>query len=356
MSKFYPLTIDSVKQDTRDTIVVSFAVPGELQDSFSYLPGQHLTLRSQVNGEELRRSYSICSAVQERRLRVAIKRAPGGLFSNWANDHLQAGQQIEVMPPMGQFNVPLDAANRKHYLAFAAGSGITPMMSIIKTTLLTEPRSRFTLVYANRASSSVIFKDELTDLKDSYLDRLNVVYVMSREQQDVELFNGRIDRAKCDAFLASWIRLDDIDAAFLCGPQQMVDAIGESLQAHGLPKSQIKTELFAASVPARNHTARPVIGSSQCEVTVIVDGTHNVFTMDKEKESVLEAGLKSGIDLRHSCKGGVCATCRCKVVEGNVDMDANYALEDYEIARGFVLSCQSFPVTDKLLLDFDQDN
>ncbi|WP_075255547.1 1,2-phenylacetyl-CoA epoxidase subunit PaaE [Herbaspirillum camelliae] len=356
MSKFYPLTISDVKQETRDTIVVSFAVPAELQDTFSYQQGQHLTLRSEINGEDLRRSYSICSAVQERQLRVAIKRAPGGLFSNWANESFVPGQRIEVMPPMGHFNVPLEAGNRKHYLAFAAGSGITPMMSIIKTTLLSEPHSHFTLVYANRASSSVIFKEELTDLKDAYLERFNVVYVMSREQQDVELFNGRIDRAKCDAFLASWIDLKDVDAAFLCGPEDMVQAVAASLQAHGLPKAQIKTELFAASTPPRTHAARPVVGKQECEVTVIVDGYHNVFTMDKEKESVLEAGLKHGIDLRYSCKGGVCATCRCKVVDGKVDMDANYALEDYEIARGFVLSCQSFPVSDKLLLDFDQDN
>lgn len=356
MSKFYPLTISDVKQETRDTIVVSFAVPAELQDTFSYQQGQHLTLRSEINGEDLRRSYSICSAVQERQLRVAIKRAPGGLFSNWANESFVPGQRIEVMPPMGHFNVPLDVGNRKHYLAFAAGSGITPMMSIIKTTLLSEPHSHFTLVYANRASSSVIFKEELTDLKDAYLERFNVVYVMSREQQDVELFNGRIDRAKCDAFFASWIDLKDVDAAFLCGPEEMVQAVAASLQAHGLPKAQIKTELFAASTPPRAHAARPVVGRQECEVTVIVDGYHNVFTMDKEKESVLEAGLKHGIDLRYSCKGGVCATCRCKVVDGKVDMDANYALEDYEIARGFVLSCQSFPVSDKLLLDFDQDN
>ncbi|MET3433933.1 ring-1,2-phenylacetyl-CoA epoxidase subunit PaaE [Herbaspirillum seropedicae] len=356
MSKFYPLTISDVKQETRDTIVVSFAVPAELQDTFSYQQGQHLTLRSEINGEDLRRSYSICSAVQERQLRVAIKRAPGGLFSNWANESFVPGQRIDVMPPMGHFNVPLDAGNRKHYLAFAAGSGITPMMSIIKTTLLSEPHSHFTLVYANRASSSVIFKEELTDLKDAYLERFNVVYVMSREQQDVELFNGRIDRAKCDAFFASWIDLKDVDAAFLCGPEDMVQAVAASLQAHGLPKTQIKTELFAASTPPRAHAARAVVGKQECEVTVIVDGYHNVFTMDKEKESVLEAGLKHGIDLRYSCKGGVCATCRCKVVEGKVDMDANYALEDYEIARGFVLSCQSFPVSDKLLLDFDQDN
>ncbi|MFJ3045374.1 1,2-phenylacetyl-CoA epoxidase subunit PaaE [Herbaspirillum chlorophenolicum] len=356
MSKFYPLTISNVKQETRDTIVVSFAVPDDLQETFQYKQGQHLTLRSQIEGEDLRRSYSICSAVQDRQLRVAIKRTPGGVFSTWANEHLKAGQSLQVMPPMGHFNVPLDSGNRKHYLAFAAGSGITPMLSIIKTTLAAEPQSRFTLVYGNRASSSVLFKEELTDLKDVYLERLNVVYVMSREQQDVDLFNGRITREKCDQFFASWIDLKDIDTAFLCGPEEMLHAVSDSLQAHGMQKPDIKTELFAASAPKHKATApRPVVGNQECEVTVIVDGYHTVFTMEKEKESLLDAGLKHGIDMRYSCKGGVCATCRCKVIEGKVDMDANYCLEDYEIARGFVLSCQSFPVTDKLLLDFDQD-
>lgn len=356
MSKFYPLTISNVKQETRDTIVVSFAVPDELGETFQYKQGQHLTLRSDVNGEDLRRSYSICSAVQDKQLRVAIKRTTGGVFSTWANESLKAGQTIQVMPPMGHFNIPLDSTNRKHYLAFAAGSGITPMLSIIKTTLATEPLSRFTLVYGNRASSSVIFKEELTDLKDIYLERLNVVYVMSREQQDIELFNGRIDREKCDRFFASWINLKDIDAAFLCGPEEMLHAVSDSLQANGLAKADIKMELFAANSPKNKAVAhRPVVGNQECEVTVIVDGYHTVFTMEKEKESVLDAGLKHGIDMRYSCKGGVCATCRCKVVDGKVDMDANYSLEDYEIARGFVLSCQAFPVTDKLLLDFDQD-
>jgi ring-1,2-phenylacetyl-CoA epoxidase subunit PaaE len=361
MSQFYPLTIDHVKRETRDTIVVSFAVPGELEETFRYRQGQHITLRSKVDGEDIRRSYSICSAVQDRHLRVAIKRTAGGVFSSWANETLKPGDTLQVMPPMGSFNLPLAAGQAKHYLGFAAGSGITPMLSIVKTTLLAEPKSRFTLVYGNRASSSVIFKEELSALKDTYLSRLNLVYVMSREQQDVELFNGRIDRDKCDRFFQSWIALNDIDAAFICGPEDMIHAVSASLQAHGMDQAVIKTELFAAGVfaDASKHKAkasRPIGGKQECEVTVVIDGYHTVFTMDKETESLLDAGLKHGIDMRYSCKGGVCATCRCKVLEGKVDMDANYALEDYEIARGFVLSCQSFPVTDKLSIDFDQDN
>lgn len=357
MSKFYPLTVGKVKQETRDTIVVTFDVPDELKEIFHYQQGQYLTLRADINGADLRRAYSICSAVQEQQLRVAIKRTPGGIFSTWANDSLKPGQSLQVMPPMGHFNLPLSPSNHKHYLGFAAGSGITPILSIIKTTLLTEPYSRFTLVYGNRASSSVIFKEELSDLKDVYLERLSIVYVMSREQQDVELFNGRITAEKCAQLFRSWIPLHDVDAAFLCGPEEMTQAVSSTLQQQGMDQSNIKVELFTASRPKhKSAVQRPVIGAQECEVTVVIDGHHTVFSMIKEKESLLDAGLNHGIDMRYSCKSGVCSTCRCKVVQGKVEMDANYALEDYEIARGFVLSCQSFPVTDSLLIDFDQDN
>jgi ring-1,2-phenylacetyl-CoA epoxidase subunit PaaE len=357
MSKFYPLSVAKVSNETRDCIAVTFAVPPELEESFKYQQGQHLTLRTHINAEDVRRSYSICSAVQDGALRVAIKRTPGGMFSSWANDTLKAGAVIEVMPPMGHFNVALDAANRKNYMAFAAGSGITPILSIIKTTLLTEPNSRFTLFYGNRASSSVIFKEELTDLKDVFMSRLNLAYVMSREQQDIELFNGRITKEKCAQFLQHWINVEDVDVAFICGPEDMMHGVSEALQEAGLPKANIKIELFAASIPKHQHKPRavdPAAGRHETEVTVIMDGNHTTFTMDQDKESLLDAGLRAGIDMRYSCKGGVCSTCRCKLLDGKVDMDVNYALEDYEIARGFVLSCQSFPVTDKVTIDFDQ--
>jgi ring-1,2-phenylacetyl-CoA epoxidase subunit PaaE len=357
MSKFHPLTVSQVRNETRDTIAVTFAVPPELRDSFAYQQGQHLTLRAQIGDEDVRRSYSICSAVQDGALRVAIKRTQGGLFSSWANDTIKPGITLEVMPPMGHFNVPLDAANRKHYLAFAAGSGITPILSIIKTTLAAEPHSRFTLFYGNRASSSVIFKDELSDLKDVYMERLKLAYVMSREQQDIELFNGRITKEKAAQFLKYWVRADDIDVAFICGPEDMMLGVSEALQEAGMPKSNIKIELFAASIPKHLHKPRaidPAAARHETEVTVIMDGSATSFTMDQDKESLLDAGLKAGIDMRYSCKGGVCSTCRCKLLEGKVDMDVNYALEDYEIARGYVLSCQSFPITDKVVIDFDQ--
>ena len=356
MSKFYPLTVAQVRNETRDTIAVTFAVPAELASSFAYQQGQHLTLRAQIGDEDVRRSYSICSAVQEGLLRVAIKRTHGGLFSSWANEHLKAGMTLDVMPPMGHFNVPLDATSARHYLAFAAGSGITPILSIIKTTLLAEPNSRFSLFYGNRASSSVIFRDELTDLKDSHMERLNLAYVMSREQQDIELFNGRITKEKCGQFLQHWIHIEDVDVAFICGPEDMMHGVSAALQEAGMPKERIKVELFAASIPKHQQKPRTFDAGEryETEVTVIMDGSHTSFTMEKDKESILDAGLRAGIDMRYSCKGGVCSTCRCKLIDGKVDMDANYALEDYEIARGFVLSCQAFPVTDKVIVDFDQ--
>ena len=358
MSRFYPLTVARVQQLTRDSVAVSFAVPPELAEAFAYREGQHLTLRAMIDGQDVRRSYSICSAVQDGSLRVAIKRTPGGVFSGWANEHLQPGHTVEVMPPMGHFHVPLAPANRRHYLAFAAGSGITPILSIVKTILLTEPDSRFTLFYGNRASSSVIFRDELADLKDQYLARFSLTYIMSREQQDIDLFNGRITREKCRQLLQHWVRVQDVDVAFICGPEEMMHAVSDALQEAGMGKDRIKLELFAASIPAQRHVARQQEPGArhQTEVTVIMDGNRASFSMERDQESILDAGLRAGIDMRYSCKGGVCATCRCKLVEGKVDMDANYALEDYEVARGYILSCQSFPVTDQVVVDFDQSD
>lgn len=358
MSQFHPLTVSGIKQETRDTIVVTFDVPQDLQDAYRYAQGQYLTLRTIADGQDLRRSYSICSAAQESQLRVAIKRAPGGAFSTWAHDTLRPGAVLEVMPPLGHFHSPLSPDSRGRYLAFAAGSGITPILSIMKTTLLAEPHSSFTLFYGNRASSSVIFKEELSDLKDRHLERFNLVHVMSREPQDIDLFNGRIDREKCEQFFRSWIELEDIDMAFICGPEPMMRDVSDALQAHGLAKDRIKAELFAASQARREHVAHPraAAGAQHCEVTLVMDGAHIRFTMEKDKQSVLAAALRQGIDIRHSCKAGVCSTCRCKVTHGKVEMDAHHALEDYEVARGFALSCQSFPLSDKLVLDFDQDH
>lgn len=357
MSKFHTLTVASVTRETRDAVAVTFAVPDELADTYRYVQGQHLTLRTGIDGEDVRRSYSICSAVQDEQLRVAIKRVDGGRFSNWANEQLQPGMKLEVMPPSGHFHVPLSATHAKHYVAFAAGSGITPMLSIIKTTLRAEPDSRFTLFYGNRASSSVLFKEELEDLKDTYLQRFNLVFVLSREQLDIDLFNGRIDGDKVNALLQHWVRPQDIDVAFICGPHSMMEEVSQALLDNGVDKTRIKRELFATSIPAARPAAQvhKQVGQQQCEVTVIQDGRTRSFTLEKNKETVLDAALAQGIELPYSCKGGVCSTCRCKRIEGEVDMDVNFALEDYEVARGFILSCQSYAVSDKLVIDFDQE-
>lgn len=357
MSTFHPLKIATVTRETRDAVVLTFDVPENLREQYHYTQGQHLTLRTHINDEEVRRSYSICSAVQDNQLRVAIKKVSGGLFSDWANSVLKTGDAIDVLPPTGHFNVPLSAQNERHYAAFAAGSGITPIISIIQTTLQTEPHSRFTLVYGNRASSSIMFKEALEDLKDTYLERLNLVFIMSREQQDIDLFNGRINREKCDVLLEHWLDASSIDVAFICGPETMMQDVNASLQAHGLDKKHIKMELFVAGIPSLNRVApiHHVVGQAACEVTVIQDGRSRSFGMDKNKQSLLDAALSHGIELPYSCKGGICSTCRAKLITGEVDMDNNFALEDYEIARGFVLCCQSFPVTDNVTVDFDRE-
>jgi ring-1,2-phenylacetyl-CoA epoxidase subunit PaaE len=355
--KFYPLVVKAVRHETRDAAIVVFDVPTELKEIFSFVQGQYLTVRTVLNGESIRRSYSIVSAVQDGTLRIVVKRATGGVFSTWIVDHLKAGDVLEVMPPLGSFHVPLKAEHVKHYVAFAAGSGITPIFSIIKTTLLAEPNSSFTLFYGNRASGSVILRGELSDLKDRFLSRLAVVHVMSREHQDVDLLNGRIDAEKARELLRQFCRIEQVDVVFLCGPHEMVEAVTSALRSADVPEERIKVEYFAPKGEARK-TPRPsgeLVNHQSCRVTLTLDGGQQPFTMRQQDETLLDGALRAGIDVRYSCKSGVCATCRAKLIEGQVDMDANYALEDYEIARGFILTCQSYPISSSIAIDFDQD-
>ncbi|WP_454006497.1 1,2-phenylacetyl-CoA epoxidase subunit PaaE [Alcaligenes sp. Marseille-Q7550] len=359
MSQFYSLPVASVSRSTRDAVVVAFAVPDELQDVFHFRPGQYLTLRTHLDGQELRRSYSICAAPHDRLLRVAIKRVNDGALSTWANSHLEAGATLEVMPPDGHFTVEFDPAQARRYVAFAVGSGITPILSLVKTALNTEPDSSFTLFFGNRASSAIMFREEIEDLKNTYMERFYIVYIMSRETQDIDLFNGRLDGDKVRQLMKLWFDPSTVDVAFVCGPQDMTEQVIAALQENGLEKSQIKFELFGAPKGPRalrtGEEARKAPGKEQCELTIIQDGVTRSLTIDKNSASVLDSALQQGLELAYSCKGGVCSACRCKVVEGEVDMDANFALEDYEVARGFVLSCQSFPVSDRLVIDFDQE-
>lgn len=358
MSKFQPLKVASVARNTRDAVVVTFEVPEALTEAYSFRPGQYLTLRTHIDGEELRRSYSICAAPHDGQLRVAIKRLNDGAFSTWANSQLKAGDVVEVMPPDGHFTTEFSPEFGRQYVAFAVGSGITPILSLVKTALDIEPESCFTLFYGNRASSAVLFREEIEDLKNRYMTRFAVSYVMSREHQDVDLLNGRLDGDKVRQLAGVWFEPADVDYAFVCGPQDMTESVIAALQEKGLPKERIKFELFGSPKGPRalrkGEEVRRAPGD-QCELTVVLDGLTRTITIEKNKESLLDSALAQGVELPYSCKGGVCSTCRCKVVEGEVDMDANFALEDYEVARGFVLSCQSFPVTDRVRIDFDQE-
>ncbi|PWR18659.1 1,2-phenylacetyl-CoA epoxidase subunit PaaE [Zavarzinia compransoris] len=352
MSTFHTLTVDSVRQETRDAIVVTLAVPPEAAGDFAFIQGQYLTLRAEIGGEDLRRSYSICSGVDDGALRIGIKRVAGGRFSTWAQDALVPGAAIEVMPPQGRFHVPLDAGADRHYVGFAVGSGITPILSILRSVLSAEPASRFTLIYGNRASSGVMFGQELADLKDLYLERLSIVHVMSREPQEIELFNGRIDGAKCREIMTRWLSPGSVDVAFICGPEDMTREVSATLEELGVPRAAIKTELFGIARPAG--TARPLeAGTGTVQATAVIDGRALAFGMAKGAETLLDAALRQGIELPYSCKAGVCSTCRAKLVEGDVDMDVHFGLEDYEIARGYILTCQSYAACEKLVVDFD---
>ncbi|WOA32267.1 1,2-phenylacetyl-CoA epoxidase subunit PaaE [Alloalcanivorax xenomutans] len=357
MNQFHSLKIREVRPETREAVSIAFDIPPELADAFRFTQGQHLIVRTHMDGEEVRRSYSICAGVNDGDLRVAVKKVPGGRFSAFANGQLKEGDTLEVMPPSGHFYIDLDPAREAGYLAVAAGSGITPILSIIKSTLETEPKSRFTLLYGNRSSNSTLFREALSDLKNAYLGRLNIIYLFSREQQDVDLYNGRLDADKCDAIFSRWLDTPNLHAAFLCGPQSMTETVRDRLVANGLEKSRVHFELFGVEGRTQRPHRRPEEVSAheaRTEVTIIADGREVRVELPRDSKNILDAANEQGADLPFSCKAGVCSTCRCKVVQGEVEMDNNFALEDYEVAAGYVLSCQSYPITDKVVLDFDQ--
>ncbi|MCS4502728.1 1,2-phenylacetyl-CoA epoxidase, subunit E [wastewater metagenome] len=358
MSRFHELTVTDVRQETRDTVSIRFDVPETLRETYRYAPGQHLALRTWIDGEEVMRTYSICTGVQDEELRVAIKTQPHGRFSSFANSELRPGDRLEVMPPQGHFNTAFDPANRKHYLAIAAGSGITPIMSLARTALHTEPGSRVTLIYGNRSTASMIFREQIEDLKNAYMGRFNLINIMSRERTDIDLFHGRIDGDKLEALFRQWIDIDDVDEAFICGPEPMIHAASESLKAHDMAAERVHFELFTTPGEVKQRQQERANDTnadhSSSEIAVRVDGQEIVFDLARNTQPILEAGLEAGADLPFSCKGGVCSTCRAKVVEGDVEMDVNYALEDYEIEAGYVLSCQSYPVSDRVVLDYDE--
>ncbi|MEP6711902.1 MAG: 1,2-phenylacetyl-CoA epoxidase subunit PaaE [Ferruginibacter sp.] len=349
---FHPLKIKNIKKETSDCVSISFDVPQEIAAEFIYKEGQNITIRKQINGEEQRRSYSVCNAPHEKELKVAIKKVEGGLFSAFANDDLQPGDIIEVMPPTGKFNSKNTAGN---FLAIAAGSGITPVISIIKHTLQTQTDSSFTLIYGNKSRSSIIFFEELEAIKNKFMQRFTFINIFSREKTDADINFGRINEDKLQS-IKQLVNFKTFTDTYLCGPEEMIFAASEFLENEGLPKNNIHFELF--TTPGQKQSTTHAQQSAEdagpkSKITIKLDGRSFDFDLGFKSDSILDAALKQGADLPYACKGGVCCTCRAKLLEGKVHMDVNYALEEEELAQGFILTCQSHPLTDKVVIDFD---
>lgn len=357
MIHFHTLKVEKVEKETDDCVSITFTVPAELKDVYLFKQGQSLTIRKELGGAEVRRTYSICSSPFDNILKVAVKKQEGGVFSTYANEQLKAGDYLEVMPPIGNFYTHLDPLNKKNYVAFAAGSGITPVLSIIKTTLLTEPQSTFTLVYGNRNKNSIIFKEELEALKDKFISRFRIYHILSREKSEAELNYGRIDRAKCALLFDKLIDLKSCDEFFLCGPESMIFTVKDFLLDKSVSKEHIHFELFTipGEQKSREKTSELNVhtGGAKASVSVKLDGIVFNFDLPFEGPSILDAALEQGADLPYACKGGVCTTCKAKLADGRVEMAVNWGLEDEEVQKGYILTCQSHPLTDRVVVDFD---
>ena len=354
---FHSLTVADVRRETPAAVSIAFAVPPELADDYRFVPGQHLTLRTMLDGAECRRSYSICCGLDDGELRIAVKQVEGGAFSVFANTALKRGDAVDVMTPQGRFGLLPDAASARRYLAVAAGSGITPVMSIVKTVLAREPHSEVVLIYGNRTAQSIIFKDALEDLKDRYLSRLVIHHVLSREAQEVPLLSGRIDGDKLPALLRATGPAADFDHAFLCGPGALIAEGRGALERLGLPPERIHVEYFSTDgMPVEPRAARRG-DAADAEAPVAVaaitlQGVRQEIPM-LAGETIVDAGLRAGLEMPYSCRGGMCCTCRARLTEGEVRMDLNYSLEPWETAAGFVLTCQSHPLTPRVAVDYD---
>ncbi|WP_116366044.1 1,2-phenylacetyl-CoA epoxidase subunit PaaE [Parahaliea mediterranea] len=358
--QFHSLTVGRVEPETDYAVRLSFDIPGPLQDTFRHDPGQYLTLRATVGEAELRRSYSICSGVNDRQLQVAVKRVDGGVFSNFINDSLQAGDSIDVMPPQGSFFVPLDPAAGRKYLFIASGSGITPVVSNIKSILEVEPEASVTLLYGNQRTNTIMFRETLSFLKNRYLTRFQWINILSREDQGADILNGRLNNRKGAELNRQLISLDSFDHYFICGPESMISEVSRGLRGVGVAESNIHYELFAASaddareIVEKHHARAQAFAGKVSEVTVVMDGRSSTFDLTADGENVLDAGISHGLDLPYSCKGGVCSTCKARLIEGEVDMDITHALEPGELEAGLILTCQAHPISDRVIVDFDQ--
>lgn len=355
MAKFEQVKISDIYKETKDCSVVSFEIPDDLREAFKYTHGQHLTLRAIIDGVEVRRSYSLCSSPTENIWQVAVKKIPGGKFSSYINDTLKKGDLVEVLKPNGVFYKDVSPDQAKHYIAFAAGSGITPILSIIKTHLALEPESTFQLFYLNRTVKSIIFKEQVESLKNRYLGRFEVFHFLTKEHRNIPLLNGRFSKEKLQVLTSRIIDVLSVDECFICGPEEMIFLIKDELTAAGLSADKIHFELFATGISEAdklrvNKILENKVGGT--EVTIIDGGKEFHFTMDDDFDNILDGALAAGADLPFACKGGVCSTCRCKVVEGSVEMKINYALDENEVAKNYILSCQAVPTSEKVVVDF----
>ena len=358
MARFHDLEVVDIQKTIRDAVVVTLQPVNGAASEFDFTQGQYLTFRRDFDGEELRRSYSICAGKDDGKLQVGIKRVEGGAFSTWANEDLHIGDTLQAMAPMGSFHTELDPAASRHYLGFAGGSGITPVLSILKTALAREPKSTFTLVYANKGVNTIMFREELEDLKNTHLGRFNVIHVLETDAQEIDLFTGLVTEDKCkQLFNSGWVDVTNVDTAFICGPEPMMLGIAAALRTAGLNENQIKFELFASGQPgrAKQKTASKSLthGANKTTATITLDGATQTIEVPAGT-SLLDAALASNIDAPYACKAGVCSTCRCRILEGEVEMATNHALEDYEVEKGYVLSCQAVPLTQTVVFDYDQ--
>lgn len=360
MSKhLHKIKVADIRRETQDCVSVALDIPEHLRETFDYQAGQYISLKADIDGEEVRRSYSLCSSPLDNEWRVAIKKVYKGKFSTYANEDLKVGENLEAFPPDGNFTIEIDPTHKKHYVAFAAGSGITPVISLVKTVLYSEPLSSFTLFYGNRNARSIIFKEQLEGLKNQFMTRFKLFHVLSRQPSDSPLFDGRIDAEKCQQLYDLILSREDPDEFFICGPSAMIFDLKEKLENMGFDKKNIHFELFSSPEDHKKELLRSKkelhkeATSDSSHVSIKLDGKVIEFELEQEGQNVLDAGIENGADLPFSCKSGVCSTCKARLVKGEVDMDVNYALEDDEVEEGYILTCQSHPRSEEVFVDYD---
>jgi ring-1,2-phenylacetyl-CoA epoxidase subunit PaaE len=352
--RFHRLTVNELRRESPNAVSLSFAIPPELADDYRFAPGQYLTLRTTMDGEEVRRSYSICSGPEDGELRIAVKKVDGGAFSSWAADELKPGDELEVMTPTGRFGAALAPGQARVYVGFAAGSGITPVLSLLKGVLAREPHSRFFLFYGNRSTAGMLFREALEELKDRFIERLSIFHVISGEEQDIPILHGRLDGDKVRVLLRSLVPAAGIDHVFVCGPTGMSEEIEAACRDLGIAADRIHVERFVSGLGGRPRPKAvvPVSAPPKAHAALIIDGKRREVPV-AEGEAILDAALRAGLDLPFACKGGMCSTCRAKLVEGEAQMEVNYSLEPWELNAGFILTCQARPISDRVVVDYD---